>query len=72
MYETRLGLAKHSSPYDSPEQLAAFPQKHCSLEGQIADVADDMSYHAHDVDDGLSAGLITLTQLRELAFWMAW
>ncbi|MCK5001334.1 MAG: dNTP triphosphohydrolase, partial [Anaerohalosphaera sp.] len=49
MYETRLGLAKHSSPYDSPEQIASFPQKHCSLEGQIADIADRIAYNCHDL-----------------------
>ena len=33
------------------------------------DIADDITYHAHDVDDGLEAGLITLEQLEKLAFW---
>ena len=38
MYETRLALAKHHSPYDHPEQVT-FPEANCCLEGQIADVA---------------------------------
>ena len=63
MYETRLGLAKHSSPYDSPEQIASFPQKHCSLEGQIADVADRIAYNCHDLEDGLRSRLIEEDQL---------
>jgi dGTPase len=39
------------------------------VEGQIADVADDIAYQAHDAEDGLDAGLITLDQLREMELW---
>ena len=68
-WEVRAGLLKHEAATPSA-QLDGHPIGPFQyLEAQIADVADDMSYHAHDVDDGLSAGLITLDQLRELAFW---
>jgi len=68
-WEVRAGLLKHeaAAPGAQLDGYAIGPFQ--MLEAQIADVADDMSYHAHDVDDGLSAGLITLDQLRELAFW---
>lgn len=68
-WEVRAGLLKHeaATPGYELDGHAIGPFQY--LEAQIADVADDMSYHAHDVDDGLSAGLITLNQLRELAFW---
>ena len=68
-WEVRAGLLKHeaAAPGAQLDGLAIGPFQY--LEAQIADVADDISYHAHDVDDGLSAGLITLDQLRELTFW---
>ena len=62
MYETRLGLAKHRSPYDKP-QNHTFIEQNCSLEGQIADLADRIAYNCHDLEDGMRAGLITFEQL---------
>ena len=41
---------------------------HASLEAQSAAIADDIAYNAHDIDDALRAGLITLTQLAEVPF----
>jgi dGTPase len=64
-YETRLGLAKHSSPYDKPED-ADFPELNCSLEGQIANVADMIAYNSHDLEDGLRADLIGAGQLQDI------
>ena len=61
-YETRLGLAKHSSPYDKPED-ADFPENNCSLEGQIANVADMIAFNSHDLEDGMWADLIAEEQL---------
>ncbi|MBW8016774.1 MAG: dNTP triphosphohydrolase [Planctomycetes bacterium] len=63
MYETRLGLAKHSSPYDKPG-AGEFKQLQSSLEGQIADVADRIAYNCHDLEDGLRSKLITEDQLK--------
>ena len=63
MYETRLGLEKHHSPYDNPKS-DKFQEANCSLEGQIADVADRIAYNCHDLEDGLRAGLIKRDQLK--------
>jgi dGTPase len=63
MYETRLGLAKHQSPYDQPES-ENFDEKNCSLEGQIADIADRIAYNCHDLEDGLRAGIIGGKELK--------
>ena len=41
---------------------------HASLEAQSAAIADDIAYNAHDVDDALRAGLITLHQLADVPF----
>jgi dGTPase len=63
MYETRLGLAKHSSPYDKPSG-GEFKELQSSLEGQIADVADRIAYNCHDLEDGLRSKLIKEDQLK--------
>lgn len=65
MYETRLGLARHQSPYDKT-QNEAFSEKHCSLEGQIADIADRIAYNCHDLEDGMRARLIGAEQLKSV------
>lgn len=65
MYETRLGLAKHSGPFDSP-QAGDFSESHPSLEGQIADLADRIAYNCHDLEDGLRSRLIEEDQLKDV------
>ena len=39
------------------------------LEAQIADVADDLTYYGHDVDDGLDSGLLSLDMLASVPLW---
>ena len=65
MYETRLGLAKHKSTYDQP-QGGAFSEENCSLEGQIADLADRIAYNCHDLEDGMRARLIGAEGLKSV------
>jgi dGTPase len=68
MYETRLGLAKHRSPYDKPTGVE-FAELNCSLEGQIACVADRIAVNSHDLEDGLRAGLIDSGQLKNIVLF---
>lgn len=70
MFETRLGLMKHSSPYDRPETVGGWPDRP-SLEGQIADVADRIAYNCHDLEDGLRSRLIDEQQFAGLAIYKA-
>jgi len=70
MYETRLGLARHRTIYDKPEG-DAFPEVNCTLEGQIADVADRIAYNCHDFEDAMRARLIEGPQLEGLALYEA-
>jgi len=63
MYETRLGLAKHRSPYDNPAG-GEFAELNCSLEGQVANIADRIAVSSHDLEDGSRAGLIDAEQLK--------
>ena len=68
-YETREGMLKHETDYDQSEAAEYEPNKRASLEAQIANLADEIAYNAHDLDDGLRAGLFTLDDLEELAVW---
>ena len=73
-WETLEGLAKHNGPVTAPpayiaEFNAQFPldlHRHASAEAQVAALADDIAYNAHDMDDGLRAGLFTLADVAEL------
>jgi dGTPase len=68
MYDTRLGLARHTSPYDNPAG-DDFPELNCSLEGQAANIADLVAYNSHDLEDGLRAGLIDVGQLKNISIF---
>ncbi len=68
-YETREGMIKHETDYDSSDASGYEPHKRGSLEAQIANLADEMAYNAHDLDDGLRASLFPLHDLNELAIW---
>ncbi len=67
--ETLDGIAKHDLNLDyriyGEVALDAGP----SLEAQIANIADDLAYNAHDLDDGLQAGLLSPEQCAELDLW---
>lgn len=70
------GMAKHNGPVAAPNwalaevdrafplALGAWP----SLEAQVANIADDIAYDNHDIDDGLRSGYLQLEQLLELDF----
>ena len=68
MYETRLGLAKHETTYDQPQDESS-EEWHCSLEGQIANIADRIAVNSHDLEDGMRAGLINNGQLEAIAIF---
>lgn len=69
MYETHLGLAKHSSPYDHPRDGHSPEVLNCTLEGQIADLADRIAYNCHDLEDGQKARLIHRDHLQDLTIF---
>jgi dGTPase len=68
-YETRSGMIKHETDYDSSDASAYEPERRASLEAQIANLADEIAYNAHDLDDGLRAELFNVHDLSELAIW---
>ena len=72
-FETREGILKHCSPQNAKllgEVGERFlHDKRPSLEAQVTDLADEIAYNNHDVDDGLRSGLITLEQLAEVSLF---
>ncbi|HZY45522.1 MAG TPA: deoxyguanosinetriphosphate triphosphohydrolase [Anaerolineae bacterium] len=69
-YETREGIVKHETEYDTQSYAEEFePHKRGLLEAQIANAADEIAYNAHDLDDGLRAGLFTPADLDQLELW---
>jgi dGTPase len=69
-WEVREGLHKHAKFYDPPEPLAEGEKYFCpSLEAQIANLADEITYYSHDLDDGLDFDLIDPAQLATLDVW---
>ncbi len=62
-WETLWGLAKHETPWETP-LLKGEPLRSLSLEGQVVNFGDEIAYTAHDIDDGLRAGLFTFDELR--------
>jgi dGTPase len=77
-FETREGILKHCSRKNA-QQLEAFESggvaqrflNHTqpSLEAQLCNLADEIAYNAHDIDDGVRSGLITLEQLQAIALF---
>lgn len=68
-WETREAIAKHSKMPDHPDfaEFRTFP--HPSLEAQVADCADSIAYGAHDLDDGLTSGILDQESLMEVSLW---
>ena len=69
MFETREGILKHCSQKEAAA-LGEIGQRFIKrqkpgLEAQIANIADEIAYNNHDIDDGLRAGLLTLAGLRD-------
>ncbi|MDE2502520.1 MAG: deoxyguanosinetriphosphate triphosphohydrolase, partial [Burkholderiales bacterium] len=83
-FETREGILKHCSARHARRLAAAEPAGPAarflaeggpaqpSLEAQLVNVADAIAYNAHDIDDGLRAGLIEMDQLGEVGLFARW
>ncbi len=69
-WETREGLGKHQTSYDKPGKRAEFQHRSPSLEAQVANLADEITYYSHDLDDGLESGLLDERKLRrDVKLW---
>ncbi|MBI3737890.1 MAG: deoxyguanosinetriphosphate triphosphohydrolase [Chloroflexi bacterium] len=68
-WEVREGMVKHESEYDISDARDYDPSLRWNLETQICNVADEMAYTTHDLDDGLRSGTITPQMLDGIALW---
>jgi dGTPase len=68
-WETREGIVKHESEYDIADASDYNPELRGTLEAQIANVADELAYTAHDLDDGLRSGMISARMLEGIRLW---
>ena len=83
-FEAREGILKHCSPRNAAAIEAREPlyadalggvglrfldRTQPSLEAQLCNLADEIAYNAHDVDDGVRSGLISLAQLEDVALF---
>ena len=77
-FEAREGILKHCSRSNALRLQAREPggvgqrflaRSQPSLEAQLCNLADEMAYNAHDIDDGVRSGLLTLAQLQEVALF---
>ena len=80
-FETREGILKHCSPRNAQRLVALEPAGPAqrflngtqpSVEAQLVNLADEMAYNAHDIDDGVRSGLLTMTQLEEVPLFAHW
>lgn len=69
-FETREGILKHCSVKHARELgdvgVRFLARTQPSLEAQLANLADEIAYNNHDIDDGLRSGLLTVAQMREV------
>jgi dGTPase len=68
-WEVREGIVKHETEYDRSDAQDFNPDLRGHLEAQIANVADELAYTAHDLDDGLRSGIITIPLLSGIELW---
>lgn len=69
-WEVREGIVRHSSAFDRAGKIKGFTSKGLpSLETQVVDIADEIAYDNHDIDDGLTSGLLKESDLEQLEIW---
>jgi len=68
-WEVREGMVKHESEYDISDAREFNPELRGNLETQIANVADELAYTTHDLDDGLRSNMITPAMLEGISLW---
>ena len=68
-WEVREGMIKHETEYDKGSATGYEPEKAATLEAQIVNVADEIAYNSHDLDDGLRARILHPDMLLGMPLW---
>ncbi len=71
-WEVREGMVKHKTSYDSPiyKNYKEYElDKRATMEAQVVNIADEIAYNSHDVDDGITSGLLKLEDLKNTKIW---
>jgi dGTPase len=67
-FEVREGIVKHETSVKiATEEFNPYQQ--ATLEASLVDIADEIAYNSHDIDDGLSSGLVSFEDLKAASFW---
>ena len=67
-HEVLEGMMKHAAKYPLPDGTP-FQKEGDSIEAQICNISDAIAYNNHDIDDGIKAGLLELSALKNIALW---
>jgi dGTPase len=68
-YELREGIMKHETSFDHPIPDEFSPDQRPTLECQLVNLADEIAYYCHDVDDGLASDFLKEQELVEVTLW---
>src|SRR5574342_202193 len=68
-WEVREGMVKHESEYDVSDARDYDQNLRGNLETQICNIADELAYTTHDLDDGLRSGMLTPQMLGGISLW---
>ncbi|KPL10992.1 hypothetical protein AMJ85_04970 [candidate division BRC1 bacterium SM23_51] len=72
-WEVREGISKHTTSYDQPRPDRFDPDLSPTLEAQAVEIADEIAFSSHDIDDALAMGLIEEEDLRGVGWlWEIW
>jgi dGTPase len=69
-YEVLEGILKHSTDYDKPSAVKDFKNVgYPTIEAQIVNLADEIAFMNHDLDDGIHWGMLSVKSLKDVKFW---
>jgi len=68
-FEVREGIMKHETIYDQPIPVEFNPNTAPTLECQIVNLADEIAYNCHDIDDGLASNILKEEELNQVDLW---